>query len=216
MFTLYIDPKNYSTFVNVSQSLRLGWKKSVTYTESTIYVNGYKSQTFETRGLASNPAKTASESWSKYRKSILKTASKLLDQLNKEGGFTCDRSGKSKEVNGYAVSLLNPGIILDNQSNPLPSIVKLLENLPDNTYLGGWIDNGVIYLDYTLIIPDYDTAFSIAVINKQKAIYNGLTEEVVYIPQAENRERIDAALALGELTFDKLPAAIRKLEAAIL
>lgn len=41
----------------------------------------------------------------------------------------------------------------------------------ENVYLGGWVDNGLVYLDCSLIVDDEQTALEIAKLNEQLAIF---------------------------------------------
>ena len=120
-------------------------------------------------------------------------AKKLLDE---NGGFTIDEYGitpgnitpwavskAGKEEKYRAVDVWGVGVSLKEIEQYLLRHPILDGCLEGDTYFGGWIDeNGVTYLDHTLLYFYKHTAIHEAIRNGQKAIFNLETKETVNIP----------------------------------
>lgn len=63
-------------------------------------------------------------------------------------------------------------------------LIKFSKQLKDPKYhLGGWIDNGKVYLDISIELPDEASARVAAIQNNQKAYYNFATGKEVFVGQ---------------------------------
>ena len=111
-------------------------------------------------------------------KELAKLARSLLQNM---GGFTLDLSGNSVDANFWAVSLPNKeGKCLGIPSNV--SIERFLQSpIEDGTFFGGWMENGVCFLDRTELVSRKESALIIGKENEQKAIFNLKSGELVYV-----------------------------------
>ena len=84
-------------------------------------------------------------------------------------GFTATQDGYLLSVkNGYAVSITN------NKGKQINRIVNKVLDLekPINSFIGGWNDNGVFYLDVSFIENDLNTALKIGKEHEQKSVFD--------------------------------------------
>lgn len=110
-------------------------------------------------------------------------AQKFLMESN---GFTLDEYGNSITGDLWAVSVEGK----EQKYNYLPSL-QLIENyllshpLDGAAYFGGWVDDdGVHYLDHTIVFVHKHTAANEARRQKQKAIFHLGTRETFQIEVA--------------------------------
>lgn len=106
--------------------------------------------------------------------------------LLEDGGFTLDEFGNQPGEDFWAVSVKGK----EQRFTFLPSLQQIEAYLQKHgdeaSYFGGWCDdNGVYYLDCTLLFYHKHTAVHEAIRNKQKAIYNLATGETFTIPTGE-------------------------------
>ena len=107
----------------------------------------------------------------------------LLEYVRINGGATLKSNGDHLALNaGYMVSLDGyekqlkiDGLAL-NELNKYLLLVKKLK-----AYCGLWIDNGVLFLDISIRVNDLKLAKSLAIKNKQLAIYDLATATTIYI-----------------------------------
>lgn len=103
-------------------------------------------------------------------------------------GFSVTMTGKvltSENCHGYAVSLMAHEKRFADR--PLPAqlreyinshIMPLMNGL---VVLGGWEDEGVFYLDVSVIVQNQEEALRLAAENKQSAIYSFDTGEIIRV-----------------------------------
>lgn len=108
-----------------------------------------------------------------------------LNLLKQNGGFSINMNMECvSPQNGYAVSLTDNKVILENDDYndnfKIKSAIKdiwnflRLLNIPDKSKLiiGGWVDNGIVYIDASMYVDNMFEAFTIGKIFRQKAIYD--------------------------------------------
>ena len=116
-------------------------------------------------------------------------AKKLLDE---NGGFTIDEYGCTPPSSApWVVSKVGHEKWYRHEIT-LGEIERyilrhpILDGAMSDAYFGGWSDeNGITYLDHTLLFAHKHTAIHEAVRNGQKAIFNLETKETVNVSQGE-------------------------------
>ena len=104
-----------------------------------------------------------------------------LKRLFRNGGFTATLKGnRIKKKSGYCVSLTN------NKDLDIKRLIGSLYRLQlsikgYNLYIGGWVNEGIYYLDYTIIEPDKQKALKMASMFNQKAIYDLKTNSEIFV-----------------------------------
>lgn len=124
---------------------------------------------------------------------LAKVARELLVAFK---GFTIDKFGQSPEPEiehaPWAVSIAGrerqfSQYVGGIKKYRIPSLWEieqyLLNNPLDGTYFGGWCDEEACYLDHTFLFSHKHTAVQEGVRQKQKAIYNIITEETIIVPE---------------------------------
>lgn len=96
-------------------------------------------------------------------------------------------TGEYNPANGYFVSLPNNEIqipLKDFHENHLKRYIRDNNELLSTNYnfLGGWIDNGIVYLDISQQFDDKRFALTLAVNSGQLAIYDANAKECIYLP----------------------------------
>lgn len=110
-------------------------------------------------------------------------ASAALEKLHSAGGFTLRASnGDSAPNSGYVVSLLGQEEKHRLADISAGTIGEYFANRPDTIdYFGGWVENGIVFLDVCAIVPSLETALELAKQNRQKAIYDLRQAQTLYV-----------------------------------
>lgn len=105
---------------------------------------------------------------------LIKLAGVAYNLLRSAGGFTLRAdNGDSAPSSGYVVSLSgNEVTIPENTLQPADIVEYFVNRSTIRDYFGGWIDNGLTYLDVSVIIPSLESAIQLAKENSQIAIYD--------------------------------------------
>ena len=92
--------------------------------------------------------------------------------------------------NGYFVSLPNRELQINRNelstlvvSRFISANIDLLSN--ENNFVGGWIENGIVYLDVSEQIADKRTALNLGVQHNQLAIYDANNGKVISLPSPQ-------------------------------
>lgn len=108
---------------------------------------------------------------------------KLLKAVEMSGGATLKPNGDHLSINaGYMVSLsgYEKKISLDNLAlNELNKYLLLAKK--QKAYCGLWIENNCLYLDISIRVENLQLAKSLAIKNKQLAIFDLARLETIYI-----------------------------------
>ena len=103
---------------------------------------------------------------------------KVLDEIILEGGISYNlNTGKANPSDGYMVSILGfeEQFSVDKVSNQTIKafLLKNMDNLWGETrFLGGWLNNDIVYLDVSTHIQDLERAIYTGIINNQQCIYD--------------------------------------------
>lgn len=116
---------------------------------------------------------------------------KVLDEILLEGGISYNvTTGEANPKTGYMVSIL--GFEKQFRTNNITDKdIKeyVLDNAHElwgeNRYLGGWLDNGTVYLDISVNILDVTNACYTGIINKQKTIYDCSNKRSIPLPSPQ-------------------------------
>lgn len=112
----------------------------------------------------------------------------FVQGINNNGGATYNlNTGEFNPNNGYIVGLKGTQVKMDYDPLIIPDKIRSyisqfgseLTN-PEN-YLGGWVENGELYLDVVVKISDQQDAHNAAVTNDQMAYYDCANCRSVYV-----------------------------------
>jgi hypothetical protein len=103
----------------------------------------------------------------------------FVDSIIENGGATFNLSTGTSPTSGYAVSLKGGSKTpIDETRQSIEQTIKefisihgLELSMPENN-IGGWVDDGWLYLDVSIIMDNLSDAILMGKINKQKAIFN--------------------------------------------
>ena len=110
---------------------------------------------------------------------------KMIKEILKNGGATLDYNYNNFNANvGYMVSL--DGYEAKIDINNIEAIKKEIETKKEiaqkvNGYVGLWTDSGLMYVDISKYIIDYNEALETARNNKQLAIYDLKNDKSIYL-----------------------------------
>lgn len=116
----------------------------------------------------------------------------FLDFAIKEGGATIDpRTGRAYTGTGHAVATHGAEARIPlTEATPEAIRGYVAENLqglsPENRYVGAWVDDGDIVLDTTEIVPGREEALQVGARNRQEAIFDIETGELVSVPPSSD------------------------------
>lgn len=115
----------------------------------------------------------------------------LVHHIKTNGDLSLDLNSETSPTTGYMVSLPNAErrISLANFGYAdLASYVNYnaKELFQGNALLGAWIDNGTVYLDLSINVPDLDNTMLLAQKYNQLAIYDVSNGKTIYITDMTN------------------------------
>jgi hypothetical protein len=113
------------------------------------------------------------------------------------GGFTYNPLYGATPQQGYAVSLQGHEKVFYFGTMTDDEFLKYLqengERMKDPAhYIGGWVDDGRLYLDVSIVLLDEKEAREIGRINDQTCIFDMWTNETVYLKGPDGQWLIDA------------------------
>ena len=103
----------------------------------------------------------------------------FVDSIIQNGGATFNLSTGTSPTSGYVVSLKGGSQVpIDESRQSIEQTIKefisihgLELSIPENN-IGGWVDDGWLYLDVSIILPNLVDAILMGKIHEQKAIFN--------------------------------------------
>lgn len=110
---------------------------------------------------------------------------KMIKEILKNGGATLDTNYNNFNASaGYMVSLFGYEIKID--INNIEAIKKEMEQKKEeakkyNAFIGLWVDNGLVYLDISKHMIDYNRALEVARNNEQLAIFDLKKKDSIYL-----------------------------------
>jgi hypothetical protein len=111
----------------------------------------------------------------------------LSEVLKNNGGSYNITTGESNPTDGYMVSLPNCEEIF-NADDLCATVLSeyIIDNADElsseHSFVGLWIDNGMVYLDVSVKYDDLETACYVGIINDQKAIYDNANAVAIHLP----------------------------------
>jgi hypothetical protein len=104
------------------------------------------------------------------------------DLIRENGGCSLRvPDGKPAPAHGYMVAVANRElkVPMNLVCGDLIRNYMIQNDLDDDEYLGGWVDDDICYLDCALHIEDRDEALKLGAVHKQLAIYDLAKEEEI-------------------------------------
>lgn len=125
--------------------------------------------------------------------------STLLASLKEHGGFTYQPLDDTSPKNGFAVAAF-PGAekILDADKITPSDIFDYLTTHADKftdhrVHVGGWTDQGKVYLDLSMVVQNKDEAIKLGVKHNQLAVFDLGKMETITVPSQRTQERVHNA-----------------------
>lgn len=106
-------------------------------------------------------------------------AQESLSSLYSGGGFTLDPLFGEKPRQGWAIGLPGHEVQIPLARITAGDIDSHARSIPVNAYQGGWVKDGIVYLDAVQIEPDRIEAIRLGMKYGQRAIYNLRTGEEI-------------------------------------
>jgi len=118
---------------------------------------------------------------------------KFNESLLNNGGASF--SFTTEELNpkiGFSVSLVGYEVKIPlKEFSPKNVLAFIGDNYDilhkDNMFLGGWVENGVVYLDISELIGDKETAIYQGIKRNQLAIFDNSNEVVINLPKGQGQ-----------------------------
>lgn len=108
----------------------------------------------------------------------------IIREIKENNGGTYNKDLKSINAKrGYMVSLQGYERKCKTDEETEKAIMKNIEIIRglDNAFLGAWIDEGITYIDISVLVENKDDAMELGKINNQLAIYNIENNESIYL-----------------------------------
>jgi len=99
-------------------------------------------------------------------------------------------TGEFNPNNGFMVSIKGHELSIPYNLNGIQYDIAryikskadiLISGLSENKFLGAWLDNGLLYLDVSILVDTEIEAIQLAKENNQLAYFNNSTKESIYI-----------------------------------
>ena len=114
----------------------------------------------------------------------MKNIKNIIEEIKENRGGTYNKELKSIDAKrGYMVSLqgyekkCKTEQEIEKAINENMEIVKKL----DSAYLGAWIDEGITYIDISVLVENKSDAMELGKVNNQLAIYDIQNNESIYL-----------------------------------
>ena len=114
----------------------------------------------------------------------MKNIKTIIREIKENNGGTYNKDLKSINAKrGYMVSLQGYERKCKTDEETEKAIMKNIEIIRglDNAFLGAWIDEGITYIDISVLVENKDDAMELGKINNQLAIYNIENNESIYL-----------------------------------
>lgn len=109
---------------------------------------------------------------------------KIIEEIKENNGGTYNKELKSiNATSGYMVSLLGyekKCRTIEETEKAITENMEIIKGL-DSAYLGAWIDEGITYIDISVLVENKEDAMELGKINNQLAIYNIENNESIYL-----------------------------------
>ena len=112
----------------------------------------------------------------------------FVDSIIQNGGATFNLAMGTAPTSGYVVSLKGGSHTpIDETRQSIEQTInqfvaeKGLELSVDENFLGGWVDDGWLYLDISRVYDEKKKAMLVGIQNNQKAIFNLNDGSTIYL-----------------------------------
>lgn len=108
----------------------------------------------------------------------------IIEEIKKNNGGTYNKELKSISASkGFMVSLQGYEKKCKTEQEIEKAIKENMEIIKglDNAYLGAWIDEGITYIDISILVDNKKDALEMGKINNQLAIYDIENNESIYL-----------------------------------
>ena len=108
----------------------------------------------------------------------------IIEEIKENGGGTYNKELKSISAkNGYMVSLQGFERKCKTEQEIEKAITENMEIIRglDGAYLGAWIDEGIVYIDISVLVDNKEDAMQLGKLNNQLAIYDIQNNESIYL-----------------------------------
>lgn len=114
------------------------------------------------------------------------------------GGFTYNPLYGATPQRGYAVALQGYGKIYEPGAVTIDDLREYLresgEQMKDPArYIGGWINDGKLYLDVSIVLPTEEEARKTGRMNDQTDVYNFVSGENIFLKGPDGQWLVDAS-----------------------
>lgn len=109
---------------------------------------------------------------------------KIIEEIKENGGGTYNKELKSISASkGFMVSLQGYERKCKTEQETEKAIMENMEIIKglDSAYLGAWIDEGITFIDISILVENKDDAMELGKINNQLAIYDIKNNESIYL-----------------------------------
>lgn len=108
----------------------------------------------------------------------------IINEIKKNNGGTYNKEYKTIDAKqGFMVSLQGYEVKCRSDEEIEKAITKNMEIIKrlDSAYLGAWIDEGITYIDISILVENKEDALELGKINNQLAIYDIQNNESIYL-----------------------------------
>lgn len=108
----------------------------------------------------------------------------IIEEIKENNGGTYNKELKSISASrGFMVSLQGYEKKCRTDEETEKAIIENMEIIQglDNAYLGAWIDEGITYIDISVLVENKEDALEMGKINNQLAIYDIENNESIYL-----------------------------------
>ena len=109
---------------------------------------------------------------------------KIIEEIKENNGGTYNKNLKSISANrGFMVSLQGYEVKCKTDEEIEQAITKNMEIVKglNSAYLGAWIDEGITYIDISVLVENKEDALEMGKINNQLAIYDLQSNASIYL-----------------------------------
>ena len=109
---------------------------------------------------------------------------KIIEEIKENNGGTYNKEYKTINAKqGYMVSLQGYERKCRTEEETEKAIMENMETVRglDNAYLGAWIDEGITYIDISVLVENKEDALELGKINNQLAIYDIENNGSIYL-----------------------------------
>lgn len=114
----------------------------------------------------------------------MKNIKKIIEEIKKNNGGTYNKEYKTINAKkGFVVSLQGyerKSRTEEETEKAIKENMEIIKGL-DSAYLGAWIDEGITYIDISVLVENKDDAMELGKINNQLAIYDIENNESIYL-----------------------------------